>query len=196
MSLSPAPQSSEPTPLLSDGVVTLRPYRSADALALFAAVRESVEHVSRWLPWCTEDYTVENSAAWIVRAKHHWLTGTAAIFGVFDGENERLLGGVAIDHIDALQRTGNLGYWTRESALGTGVATRAVRLAVRYGLTTRQLARLEIVVASGNRPSQRVADKSGAVFEGILRHRLRHLGQSHDARLYSLVSGHLNRWVW
>ena len=191
MSLTPAAMSPAQPPVLSDGVVTLRAYLPTDAPALFEAVRESVEHLGEWLNWCTDDYSLTDSARWIVYAHAQWRSGPNAIFGVFDAANARLLGAVAIDQVDSLQRTANIGYWTRRSALGRGVATRAVRLAARYALMSRTLERLEIVAACGNRPSQRVAEKCGAVLEGILRYRLHHRGVSHDARVYSLVRADL-----
>lgn len=194
MSLTPAALKLLHTPVLSDGVVTLRAYRPSDAPALFEAVRESIDHVGQWLAWCTDGYALSDSVAWILRNRDQWRTGTDAVFGVFDCADERLLGAVGVDHVDLLQRTGNIGYWTRRLALGRGVAPRAVRLATRYALTAMALERLEIVVACGNRPSQRVAEKCGAVLEGILRYRLHHRGQSHDARLYSLVRADLRQW--
>lgn len=50
-----------------------------------------------------------------------------------------------------------------------------------------ELQRLEIVVAVGNATSQRVAEKAGALREGVLRARLRIHGAFHDAVMYSLV---------
>ena len=135
MSLTPAALKLLHTPVLSDGVVTLRAYRSSDAPALFEAVRESIDHVGQWLAWCTDGYALSDSVAWILRNRDQWRTGTDAVFGVFDCADERLLGAVGVDHVDLLQRTGNIGYWTRRLALGRGVAPRAVRLATRYALT-------------------------------------------------------------
>jgi ribosomal-protein-serine acetyltransferase len=195
MSLTPAMLSHLETPILTDGIVTLRAYQSSDAPVLFAAVRESVDHVGEWLAWCTKAYALTDSAGWIERARDQWRTGADAVFGVFDSTNGQLLGAVGIDDVHQFQRTANLGYWTRRTALGRGVAPRAVRLAARYALTAKALERLEIVVACGNRPSQRVAEKCGAVLEGILRFRLHHHGRSHDARLYSLVRTDLSRWA-
>jgi RimJ/RimL family protein N-acetyltransferase len=49
------------------------------------------------------------------------------------------------------------------------------------------LHRIEIVVAVGNRASQRVAEKVDATYEVVLRHRLR-LGETPvDAHMYSLL---------
>jgi RimJ/RimL family protein N-acetyltransferase len=81
----------------------------------------------------------------------------------------------------------NLGYWVRTSAAGRGVATNATRAAARFGFEQLGLRRIEIVAAVDNIPSQRVAEKAGAVREGILRQRLLIRGKSMDAVLFSLV---------
>jgi len=44
------------------------------------------------------------------------------------------------------------------------------------------------LAATGNHASQRVAEKAGAVREGVLRKRLLVKGQTQDAVLYSLVA--------
>lgn len=82
----------------------------------------------------------------------------------------------------------NLGYWVRTSAAGRGVATGATRAVARFGFEQIGLKRIEIVAAVNNLSSQRVAEKAGAVREGVLRKRLLIRGESHDAVLFSLVA--------
>jgi RimJ/RimL family protein N-acetyltransferase len=57
-----------------------------------------------------------------------------------------------------------------------------------FGFRQLGLQRIEIVVATGNHASQRVAEKAGALREGVLRKRLLIHGAAHDAVLYSLVA--------
>ena len=80
----------------------------------------------------------------------------------------------------------------RTSAAGRGVATRATKLAARFGFAELGLNRIEIVAALDNVASQRVAERAGAVREGILRQRLSINGVPHDAVLFSLVAGDLS----
>ena len=61
-------------------------------------------------------------------------------------------------------------------------------LIARFALEELELNRLEIFVPIGNKASQRVAEKAGARWEGVLRKRLILAGSSHDAALYSLVA--------
>ena len=81
----------------------------------------------------------------------------------------------------------NLGYWVRTNSVGRGVATSATRLAARFGFEELGLHRIEIVAAVENIASQRVAEKAGALREGLLRKRLLIRGESQDAVLFSLL---------
>ena len=67
----------------------------------------------------------------------------------------------------------------------------AIRLAARFGCEELGLYRIEIVAAVDNIASQRVAEKAGAVREGVLRNRLLVRGESQDAVLFSLLPGDL-----
>jgi RimJ/RimL family protein N-acetyltransferase len=84
-------------------------------------------------------------------------------------------------------RFANLGYWVRTSAMGCGVAPAAVRLVAEYAFRETDLIRLEIVCAVGNLRSQRVAEKIGAVREGVLRSRLLLPTGPSDAVMYNLL---------
>lgn len=109
------------------------------------------------------------------------------ITGDVSGEGERFLGACGINQINRIHRFGNLGYWVRSSQAGRGVAVEAVRLLAQFAFVNTDLVRLEIVCAVGNDRSRRVAEKAGALFEGVLRDRLILHGIPRDAALYSLV---------
>jgi ribosomal-protein-alanine N-acetyltransferase len=67
------------------------------------------------------------------------------------------------------------------------VATAAVGEIVRFAFEQTELARLEVLCAVGHAVSQRVAEKAGAILEGILRDRLRLADRLTDAVMYSIV---------
>ena len=178
---------------LSDGQILIRPYRADDINAMYEAVRESIREVSRWMAWCHEDYTVDEASAFILAREEAWKSDQEYGFGIFNVESEEFLGGVGLSFINRVHNCGNLGYWVRTSAAGRGVASRAARLAARFGLEEIGLQRIEILAAVDNLASQRAAEKAGARLESaLLRKRLRNKGQPVDARLYSLVSEDFN----
>ena len=71
------------------------------------------------------------------------------------------------------------------------LATAAAVEVARFGLAKLGLCRIEIVAAVGNTASRRVAEKTGAMFEGILRNRIKMGDRNLDAAMYSLIPGDL-----
>ncbi|HCC45923.1 MAG TPA: N-acetyltransferase, partial [Gammaproteobacteria bacterium] len=58
-----------------------------------------------------------------------------------------------------------------------------------FGHRELGLQRVEIIMSTKNTKSRRVAEKTGALFEGKLRNRLRLHNKCHDAFIFSLVPG-------
>jgi RimJ/RimL family protein N-acetyltransferase len=172
---------------LIEGPILIRTLRPEDVSPLYEAARESIAEVSRWLPWCHENYSIEETREFIASRELASQGGEWYSFGIFEKDGGRFLGGVGINFINRVHQMANLGYWVRTSAAGRGVATSATRAAARFGFEQLGLQRIEIVAAVDNIPSQRVAEKAGAVREGVLRQRLLIRGKSMDAVLFSLV---------
>jgi ribosomal-protein-serine acetyltransferase len=166
--------------------VSLRPYRSGDEEEVFAAILESFEALSERMPWCHAGYSIEETRAWIAHCGVARARGTEFHFVIEDGAGA-FLGTCGLNQLRPEHRVANLGYWVRKSAAGRGVATQAVRRLADFAFRETELVRLEIVVALDNRPSLRVAEKAGAIREGIAHQRLRLRGRSQDAVVYAIV---------
>ncbi len=162
----------EDQPNLISGQVLLRPFHPDDAADIYAAARESIAEVYPWLPWCHPDYSIEESRTWIGQCPEKWLEGTEYNFVIADPKDGAFLGGCGMRYINPVDRVVNLGYWVRTSRTRQGIATTATRLLARFGFEELKLNRIEIIAATGNKASQRVAEKAGAIREGILRNRL------------------------
>lgn len=63
---------------------------------------------------------------------------------------------------------GETGYWIGPAARGRGYVTEAVRAVAAHAFE-RGLYRLELLAATGNLASQRVAERAGFTREGVLR---------------------------
>jgi ribosomal-protein-serine acetyltransferase len=171
---------------MSVSTCRIRPYAREDAQAVWEAARESVTEVHRWLAWCHPDYSLAEAEDWTRSGASLAAEGREYRFAIV-GTDGRFLGGCGLNQINRIHRFGNLGYWVRTSATRRGVATEAVRQLADFAFRSTDLVRLEIVCAVGNDASQGVAERAGAVREGILRHRLQLHGQWVDAVMYSLV---------
>ena len=171
---------------LSSERIILRPYRIGDAETVFAASIESVDTVGRWLPWCHAKYTKAESVAWIEKSLAMWQSGEACEFAVFDAAN-RYVGGAGLNQFNRVNGFANLGYWIRQSRQRQGVAVDVVAMLAKFGFETLGLTRIELVVATDNVPSRRVAEKAGAQFECVARNRLLIRGVPLAAAVYSFV---------
>lgn len=177
---------------LTNGIVTLRPYRDEDADSQFEAARESIPQMSPWMPWCHRDYSIQESREWITSCFENWEKGIAYNFAITDASTGRYLGGCGLNDMHREFGIANLGYWVRTSATRKGVATTTTLLLADFGIKELKLQRIEIVVDVDNIASQRVADKAGATREGILRNRVTQYGKPTDAVMFSLIPRDLN----
>ncbi|MEO8998604.1 MAG: GNAT family protein [Rhodanobacter sp.] len=180
-----------PTVELVEEPLRLRPWQAQDAEDLFDAARSSVAGVGRWLPWCHAGYDLAEARAWISHCQYGWSRGEHFAFPIFDLRTGELLGGAGLNQRNRQHRSANLGYWVRQSHHGEGIAARAATLVARFGFEQLGLIRIEIIVMPDNHASRRTAEKTGAHFEAIARHRLWANGQAHDAAVYGLTAADL-----
>src|SRR4051812_12224854 len=166
--------------------VRVRPWELTDVDAAHAAAMESVAEIQPWMPWCHPAYSIDDARAWVTSQIATFEQRTAFEFAIVSADGV-FLGGCGLNQIDALNRRANLGYWVRTSASRRGVATAAVRAVRDWAFVDSGLLRLEIVIASGNVASHRVAEKAGAYREGVLKQRLLLHGALHDATMFSFT---------
>jgi len=157
-----------PEPPLSDGVVTLRPWRADDAAELVAAL-DGDDEVARWLDSIPQPYTRADANAWLAQAILAWGERTGCPFAIVDAATGGLLGGMGLRWTDRINQVGEVGYWVREDARGHGVTSRALHLVAEWAFWTAGCERLVLRADTENVPSQRVAERAGFVREGIER---------------------------
>jgi ribosomal-protein-serine acetyltransferase len=168
----------------------IRPYEPGDGARLHEAVRESLAELSVWMPWAHPAYSLAEAQGWASSRTALAAQGLEYNFAIV-GVDGAFLGGCGINQVNRIHRFANLGYWVRTRATRRGVATAAVRLLAEWAFLHTDLARLEIVCAVGNEASQRVAERAGAMREGVLRGRLLIHGRHADAVMHSITRGRL-----
>ena len=158
-----------PDPQLSDGIVTLRPWREDDVDDLVTCL-DGEEEIVRWLDAVPQPYRETEARSWIEHSASAWKDGTSAPFAVTDATTGELVGSVGFGWVgEPDQRVGEVGYWMRRDVRDRGLTTRAVRLVSKWALTELRCERLQLRADERNLPSQRVAEKAGFTREGVLR---------------------------
>lgn len=148
----------------SDGVVTVRRWRSSDAPAVARACADP--ETARWLP-VPVPYTLEVAQEYVGGiVATQWAEGTGANCAVVDATTGELLGAVGLTLREGIAE---VGYWTAPWARGRGVAGRAALLHAGWGFAALGLPRVELLADVDNVASQRVAEKAGWQREGVAR---------------------------
>lgn len=148
----------------TDGVVTLRRWRSGDGADVARACTDP--DTARWLP-LPVPYTLQDGQDYVDElVPAEWAEGVRANVAVTDALTGELLGAVGLGLRDGI---GEIGYWTAPWARGRGVAVRAARSHADWGFQALSLPRVELLADVGNTPSQRVAVAAGFTREGVLR---------------------------
>ena len=168
--------------------IILRKYESDFAPLLYeAAIESQGGEFTRWMPWCHENYSLEESESFIKMSIENWKNQKEYDFAIFDAQDNKFVGGVSLNLLNRERGSANLGYWVRTSRQNRGIANTAAILLAKTGFEDLKLNRIEIAVAVKNYPSQKAAEKSGAKREGVLRQLISIGGKQHDAVMFSFI---------
>ena len=179
-----------PEPPLGDDVVVLRPWRDADIPERFAAF-DNPECLR--FSWPLLEPFAEKHVVASLRVEAQLRSqGTDVHLAVVDAADPDLvLGGCSVYDVDRVKASAAVGYWLRPAARGRGVASRTLRLLAGWAFEHLGIRRLELTCGPDNEASQRVAERCGFTFEGVLRSHLPFRGGRRDTMLFSLLPGEL-----
>jgi RimJ/RimL family protein N-acetyltransferase len=178
-----------PGELLVDGPTALRSWRDSDIPALVEACQDP--EIPRWTR-VPQPYGETDARAYMLHRYGAIEAGEMAPFAIVEAADEnRLIGSISLMRFDHHHARGEVGYWLAAPARGHGHTTRAVRLICAWGFQTLGLARIELLAATGNLPSQRVAERAGFTREGVLRSHMVGTDGRLDMVSFSLLSGEL-----
>ena len=168
-------------PLLTTERLVLRELRTPD-IAVFKSHWADERFQALYPPgrmtpeFCEELFTKEiASLCAFPRTNFHWAI-------CLDGS---VIGGVRL----TLERSGSgtLGYGLGTEHWGQGIATEAVREVVRYAFEELRLHRVQAWVFANNAASQRVLEKVGFSYEGVLREKVAWGDTRVDDKVFGLL---------
>lgn len=171
---------------LRAGPTALRPWRESDVPALVQACRDP--EIPRWTR-VPASYGETDARAFMLQRYEAVAAGTTAPFAIVCAATPeaRLLGSISLMRLDWRHRRAEVGYWLAPWGRGHGHATRAVRLICAWGFRSLALERVELIAASANLASQRVAERAGFTREALLRSYLRGQEGQRDAVAFGLL---------
>jgi RimJ/RimL family protein N-acetyltransferase len=175
-----------PDPPLSDGVVTLRPWRDADASAMTALLDDA-----EILRYTTVPLDAEERAAWqpsrAARADAERRAGRSLMLALVDSASDELLGALDMRPTRRDAAIVQLGYLLGAHARGRGAMTRAIALAARHSFDALGAVRVQAMVDPGNQASMRALERAGFQREALMRGRAVIHGERVDQVMFALL---------
>jgi RimJ/RimL family protein N-acetyltransferase len=165
-----------------------------DGPELHAAVRESIEALSPWMPWSKEHRAVDDSEASARRARVAFLQRSELRMHLYFKGTDTLVGSSGLQGIDWEVPKFEIGYWCRTRFTGRGYVTEAVRGITAFAFDTLGASRVEIRCDSLNHPSVRVAQRVGFLLEGELHNNeVGTDGSARDTLIFALTPEHRSK---
>ena len=150
-----------------DEELELRAVEERFAEELTALVRRDLAHLSPWMPWATERYSLDDAREFIRRNIRQYAEDMGFATLIFYGG--RVAGCIGYNNIDWANRKTDIGYWLGAAYQGRGIMTRSCRALVAHAFKELRLNRVEIYCATGNLRSRRIPERLGFKQEGTHR---------------------------
>jgi RimJ/RimL family protein N-acetyltransferase len=176
-----------PAEPLVQGPTALRPWREADLVPLVRACQDP--EISRWtrVPF---PYGETDGRMYLMHRFDAMRAGTSAPFAIVSRTDDRaLLGSISLVRMAWEHARGEVGYWLARDARGQGHVTRAVAMICEWGFRALALQRIDLLAATDNAASQRVAERCGFTREAVLRSYMRGHDGRQDMVAFGLLAG-------
>lgn len=176
-----------PAEPLTDGVVTLRPWRLEDLDGIVAACSDP--ETAHWIHALPRPYSQQDARRYVAAAHDAVEAGRGVGLAVV--ADAQLAGSIELRIVDAANRVAEIGYWSSPEVRGRGITTRALQVLSEWAFRELDAERLQIRADVENTPSRRVAEKAGFTYEGVLRSAGYNprLGRRIDYAVYSRLRG-------
>lgn len=147
----------------------IRVPRAGDGESVNAAIQESFEAITVYLPWAKERPTVEETETVMRRGRAQFMERSDLPLLLFQKGTGEFVGGSGLHRIDWDVPKFEIGYWCRTKFEGQGYIAEAVRRITAFAFETLAARRVEIKCETDNVRSKRVAEGNGFTLEGTLR---------------------------
>lgn len=147
----------------------IRAPQFGDGTLINEAISESVNEMRPWLPFVKNLPTLDESEAYVRKARLNFLERTDLVLHLIDKNTGQFVGSSGLHRFDWNIRKFEIGYWLRTSRTGQGFMTEALNGITFFAINHLDANRIEIRCSSGNVASIRVAEGAGFTLEGTLR---------------------------
>jgi len=116
-----------------------------------------------------------------------FLASRSIRWAIIRKEDNRFVGTIGLNNLSKGMKRAEIGFEIHPDFWRTGITSEAVNAVLQYSFTEMSLHRMGAVTFLDNVASIGLLEKHGFEQEGILRNYLFQNGQSHDARIFSVL---------
>lgn len=142
--------------------------------------------VSKYVFWEAHE-TRAATEEYVKRILSLYKEGKIAPWGIHHKEDNKLIGTVDFVSWQPQHKTAEIGYALSMDYWGRGIATEAAKELIRFGMNEMGLVRIQAKALVANKGSERVMEKAGMKYEGILRKFIFIKGAHYDVKMYSII---------
>lgn len=169
--------------MLKGKVVTVRPIVEADLPVLYEHFMNLENRGEFWPPNISTMTQLEKD----LKEHGFWRDDFGSVV-IVDNESGRLVGQMFFFKTVQYMVELEMGYIMYDTTTRTkGGTTEACKLLTSYLFDARQVNRIRLCIATENRASRRVAEKSGYIHEGTQRGAAWNRGKIYDMELYAVT---------
>lgn len=123
--------------------------------------------------------------------RNSFLASRSIRWAMIRKEDNRFMGTIGLNNLSKGMKRAEVGFEIHPDFWRTGMTSEALKAVLQYSFMELNLHRMGAVTFLDNVASIKLLEKNGFVQEGILRSYLYQNGQSHDARIFSVLK---NQW--
>lgn len=171
-------------PTMETERLVLRKIVLDDAEDMFAY--GSDPEVSRYVTW-NQHHSKSDTEEFVEFVLGQYEAGRLAPWGIEWKETGKIIGTIDFVSWNTNHHFAEIGYVIARNHWGKGITTEAVKELIKYGFTKMGLVRVQAKCFVENIGSERVMEKAGMKFEGILRKSMLIKGKHRDLKMYSIL---------
>lgn len=158
---------------------------NTDADEINRVVRENLEELKLWMPWVTNDYSIETARDFIKTNLREFAENNTFAAAVVS--DKKIVGTIGLHHLNKENKSVQIGYWLDKNAQGRGIVTKCSKALINYAFETLKLNRIQINCNVANIKSRAIPERLGFKLEGIHRQVERLNNEFCDWAIYALL---------
>ena len=172
-------------PVLETERLTLRKITMADIDDIYEYGSDL--QVSKYVGWPTHE-SIQDTKEFVGHIVKEYESECIGFWGIELKENQKLIGTIDFVSWQPKHKTAEIGYVLSRDYWGRGFTSEAAKEVLRFGFDHMELVRIQARCFLENIGSQRVMEKVGMTFEGVIRKGLFMKDKHQDLKLYSILA--------